>query len=68
MCFEVSENTELREHFFMRYLSIRREIEGALPTVVELLREKNELEALRVMMQADIEFLKTGYDNWKRWN
>ena len=45
-------------------MSIRREIEGALPTVAELLRHKNEVDALRLMTQSDIELLKTGYDNW----
>lgn len=48
----------------MRYLSIRREIEGALPTVIELLREKGELEALRVITQANIDLQETGYDDW----
>ncbi|WP_414833029.1 abortive infection family protein [Afifella sp. YEN Y35] len=48
----------------MRYLSIRREIEGALPTVAELLRQKDENEALRVVTQAEIEIAETGYDNW----
>ncbi len=48
----------------MKYMSIRREIEGALPTVAELLRHKNEVDALRLMTQSDIELLKTGDDNW----
>nr|WP_309503698.1 hypothetical protein [uncultured Roseovarius sp.] len=48
----------------MRYLSIRREIEGSLPTVAELLRQKGEHDALRVMSQADIEIAEVGYDNW----
>ena len=48
----------------MRYLSIRREIEGSLPTVAELLRQKGEHDALRVMSQADIEIDEVGYDNW----
>ena len=48
----------------MRYLSIRREIEGSLPTVAELLRQKDERDALRAMSQADIEIAKVGYDNW----
>lgn len=48
----------------MRYLSIRREIEGSLPTVAELLRQKSEHDALRAMSQADIEIAKVGYDNW----
>ncbi|MEE4210478.1 MAG: abortive infection family protein [Parvularcula sp.] len=48
----------------MRYLSIRREIEGNLPTVVELLRQKGENDALRAMNQADIEIAEVGYDNW----
>ncbi|WP_421905887.1 abortive infection family protein [Mameliella sp.] len=48
----------------MRYLSIRREIEGSLPTVAELLRQKGEQDALRAMSQADIEIDEVGYDNW----
>ena len=48
----------------MRYLSIRREIEGSLPTVAELLRQKGEGDALRAMSQADIEIAEAGYDNW----
>ncbi len=48
----------------MRYLSIRREIEGSLPTVAELLRQKGEQDALRAMSQADIEITEVGYDNW----
>ncbi|WP_237059633.1 abortive infection family protein [Loktanella sp. M215] len=48
----------------MRYLSIRREIEGSLPTVAELLRQKGEHDALRAMSQADIEIEEVGYDNW----
>ena len=48
----------------MRYLSIRRQIEGALPTVVELLRAKGEDDALRVITQAEIDLQQTGIDNW----
>lgn len=48
----------------MRYLSIRREIEGSLPTVVELLRQKGDADSLRVMSQADIEIAEVGHDNW----
>lgn len=48
----------------MNYISTRREIEGALPTVAEMLRLKQELDALRVLTLADIEFAETGYDNW----
>ncbi|WP_165455669.1 abortive infection family protein [Paracoccus subflavus] len=48
----------------MRYLSIRRQIEGALPTVVELLRAKGENDALRVITQAEIDLQQTGMDNW----
>src|SRR5688572_29862672 len=48
----------------MRYLSVRREIEGPLPTVAELLRKKNEAESLRILSQSDIEIVETGYDNW----
>ena len=47
----------------MNYLSIRREIEGALPTVAEMLRLKHEVDALRILTLADIELLETGYDN-----
>lgn len=48
----------------MRFLSARREIEGALPTVVELLRQKAETQALHVLTQAEIEIAETDYDNW----
>lgn len=48
----------------MRYLSIRREIEGSLPTVAELLRQKGESDALRALSQADIEIAEVGHDNW----
>ena len=48
----------------MRYLSVRREIEGSLPTVAELLRQKGEDDAFRVMNQADIEIAQVGYDSW----
>ena len=48
----------------MRYLSTRRQIEGALPTVVELLRAKGENDALRVITQAEIDLQQTGTDNW----
>lgn len=48
----------------MRYISVRREIEGALPTVMELLRKRGENDALRVMAQAEIDLQETGYDNW----
>lgn len=48
----------------MRYLSIRREIEGSLPTVAELLRQKGEDDSLRAISQADIEIAEVGYDNW----
>ena len=48
----------------MYYLSTRREIEGALPTVAELLRLKGEAEALKVLTLADIELVKAGHDNW----
>ncbi|TYC68303.1 hypothetical protein FMN63_11515 [Stappia sp. BW2] len=47
----------------MRYLSIRREIEGALPTVAELLRQKDEKDALLVIMQAEIELAETEPDS-----
>ena len=48
----------------MNYLSTRREIEGALPTVAEMLRLKNEVDALRILTLADIELAETDYDNW----
>lgn len=48
----------------MRYVSTRREIEGALPTVVELLRHRGEEDALRALSQAEIELLQTGHDSW----
>lgn len=48
----------------MRYLSIRREIEGSLPTVAELLRQRGENDALRALSQADIEIAEVGHDNW----
>ena len=48
----------------MRYLSPRREIEAALPRVVDMLRLRSEGEALSVLTQAEIELQKTGYDNW----
>lgn len=47
----------------MRYLSIRREIEGSLPTVAELLRQKGKKDAPRAMSQANIEITEVGYDN-----
>ena len=48
----------------MRYLSPRREIEAALPAVVDMLRLRSEGEALSVLSQAEIELEETGYDNW----
>ena len=50
--------------YAMNYISTRREIEGALPTVAEMLRLKNEIEALRILTLAEIELIETGYDNW----
>ena len=47
----------------MRNLSIRREIEGTLPTVAELLRHKNESDALRILQLADIELIERS-DDW----
>ena len=47
----------------MRNLSIRREIEGTLPTVAELLRYKNESDALRILQLADIELVERR-DDW----
>ena len=48
----------------MTPLSTRRHIEGTLPTVVEMLRLKNEVDALRVMTLAEVDFDQVGYDNW----
>lgn len=48
----------------MRYVSVRRQIEGALPTVVELLRQRNESHAFDVMTEAEIELTVSGHDNW----
>ena len=48
----------------MNYISTRRQIEGALPTVAEMLRLKNEIDALRILTLAEIEVIETGYDNW----
>lgn len=48
----------------MRYVSIRREIEGALPTVIDMLRQRGENDALQVMAQAEIDLQETGHDNW----
>jgi len=48
----------------MRYLSVRREIEGCLPTVAELLRQKGHDDALRALNQAEIEIEEVGHDNW----
>jgi len=48
----------------MRYLSVRREIEGSLPTVAELLRQKNQVAALKAITQAEIEIEEVGHDNW----
>ena len=48
----------------MRYLSPRREVEAALPTVVDMLRLRGEEDALSVLTQAEIELEETGYDNW----
>lgn len=48
----------------MRYLSTRRQIEGALPTVVDLLRARGEKAALRVLTLAEIDLQHTDNDNW----
>ena len=48
----------------MSNLSTRRQIEGALLTVVEMLRYKHEIDALRILNVAEIDLVKTGYDNW----
>ena len=49
---------------YMRYLSTRRQIEGALPTVVDLLRARGEKAALRVLTLAEIDLQHTDNDNW----
>ena len=48
----------------MTPLSTRRHIEGILPTVAEMLRLKNELDALRVLTVAEVDVDQVGYDNW----
>ncbi|MCG6113171.1 MAG: abortive infection family protein [Paracoccus sp.] len=48
----------------MRYLSTRRQIEGALPTVVDLLRARGEKAALHVLTLAEIDLQHTDDDNW----
>ena len=45
-------------------LSTRRQIEGALPTVIEMLRLKDEVDALRVLAMAEVELDQVGHDNW----
>lgn len=49
---------------YMRYLSTRRQIEGALPTVVDLLRARGEKAALRVLTLAEIDLQHVDNDNW----
>ena len=48
----------------MSNLSTRRQIEGALPTAVEMLRHKHEVDALRILSVAEIDLVQTDYDNW----
>ena len=48
----------------MNLLSTRRQIEGALPTVAEMLRLKDEIDALRILTLADVELDQVGHDNW----
>jgi len=48
----------------IRHLSVRRHIEGTLPTAAEILRAKEENRALALLTAADIEFFQTGHDNW----
>ena len=48
----------------MNHLSTRRQIEGTLPTVAEMLRLKGEVDALRILTLADIELTETSFDNW----
>ncbi len=48
----------------MTPLSTRRYIEGALPTVAEMLRLKKEVDALRVLTLAEVDLDHVGYDNW----
>ena len=48
----------------MKPLSIRRQIEAALPTAAELLRQRKATAAFRILAQAEIETEQTDYDNW----
>lgn len=48
----------------MRYLSTSRQIEGALPTVADLLRARGEKAALGVLTLAEIDLQHTDNDNW----
>lgn len=52
----------VRKTFGFRH--IRRQIEGALPTVVDLLQARGETVALRVLTLAEIDLQHTGDDNW----
>ncbi|WP_156917582.1 hypothetical protein [Salinarimonas rosea] len=45
-------------------LSVRRQIEGALPTAAEVVREKAQNAALSVLSSAQIEIVHSGDDNW----
>ena len=47
----------------MRYVSPRREIEAALPTVVDMLRLRGEEDALSVLTQAEIELEETDWND-----
>ena len=48
----------------MTPLSTRRHIEGTFPTVAEMLRLKNEADALRVLTLAEVDLDRVGHDNW----
>ena len=48
----------------MIFLSTRRQLEGMLPTVAEMLRLKGEAEALKILSVGDVELIETGHDNW----
>ena len=49
----------------MRYVSPRREIEAALPAVVDMLRHRGEGDALQVLTQAEVELEHSGYDSYE---
>lgn len=48
----------------MSPLSTRRQIESALLTVAEMLRHKDELNALRILNLAEVDLVHISNDNW----